>query len=186
MDRKKVSTAFEIVLEEVESVVNGLNQDGAGAFQKGDYESARGLIENATKLTEFRGKVLALQKDWGNLFGTTIPRRPIRRKSTTKLKRGFRTPDGAFCRPILETLMELGGAGRVNKVLDRIGEKMKPILNEYDHQHLLSGRHGIRWRNTAQWCRNSMLQEGLLKGGSARGIWEISDRGKAALKEGAI
>ena len=74
----------------------------------------------------------------------------------------------------------------MNKVIEVVGEKMKTILNEYDNQHLLSEPHEIRWRNTAQWCRNSMVQEGLLKEGSARGIWEISDKGKAALKEGTI
>ena len=45
VDRSEVSTAFEIVLEEIESVAENLNQGGWSAFQKGDYESARSLIE---------------------------------------------------------------------------------------------------------------------------------------------
>ena len=184
MDCNRVINAFEIVLREVENVVDDLNKDGAGAFQKGDYESARGLIENATKITDFRSKVLALRKEWEDLFGTRIQRKPVSRKSNAKLQRGLRTPDNAFRRPILETLCELGGAGPMNKVLNGVAEKMETILNEFDRQHLLSEPHEIRWRNTAQWCRNSMVQEGFLKGGSARGIWEISDKGNAALEKG--
>jgi hypothetical protein len=41
MDRNEVSTAFEIVMEEVESVVDGFKHEGSAAFQKGDYDSAR-------------------------------------------------------------------------------------------------------------------------------------------------
>lgn len=63
MDRNEVSTAFKIVLEEIETVHDSLNQDGAGAFQKGGYDAARGLIEIATRLTEFRGKVRDLRKE---------------------------------------------------------------------------------------------------------------------------
>jgi len=76
MERNEVSAAFEIVLEEIETVVNNLNQDGAGAFHKGDYDTAKGLIETATRLTDFRGKVRTLQKEWENLFSTRIPKKP--------------------------------------------------------------------------------------------------------------
>lgn len=40
-----------------------------------------------------------------------------------------------------------------------------------------------RWRNSAQWARNTMRQEGLIKENSPHGIWEISDAGRQKLKE---
>jgi restriction system protein len=40
-----------------------------------------------------------------------------------------------------------------------------------------------RWRNAAQWARNSMVNEGLLKKDSPRGVWEISDKGKQYLTQ---
>jgi hypothetical protein len=76
----------------------------------------------------------------------------------------------------------MGGAGQVEKVLDRVGGKMKAILNDYDWQPLPSYPNTVRWRNTAQWCRSTMVQEGLLKADSPRGVWGISDRGREALK----
>jgi hypothetical protein len=41
-----------------------------------------------------------------------------------------------------------------------------------------------RWRNSAQWARNTMRQEGLLKEDSPHGTWEITDAGRARLTEG--
>jgi len=38
MDRNEVEIAFEIVMEEIEAVADALNQEGAAAFQRGDYE----------------------------------------------------------------------------------------------------------------------------------------------------
>jgi len=183
MDRNEVTAAFEIVLEEIETVVDGLNQDGAGAFQKGDYDTARGLIEIATRLTEFRGKVRNLQKEWDNIFSARIPKKRGRRRRFARLQRGLRTPEDAFRRRILETLVEMGGSAPVNEALDKIEIKMKNILNNYDRQPLPSYPNTVRWRNTAQWCRNALVQEGLLKADSPRGVWEISDRGREALKQ---
>jgi hypothetical protein len=186
MDRNEVSAAFEIVLEEIETVVDGLNQDGAGAFHKGDYDTARGLIEIATRLAEFRGKVRGLQKEWDNIFSTRIPRKATKRKRFPRLQRGLRTSEDAFRCPILETLVEVGGSAPVNEALDRVEQKMKNILNSYDRQPLPSYPNTVRWRNTAQWCRNALVQEGLLKADSPRGVWEISDRGREALKRGEV
>ena len=93
MDRNEVSVALEIALEEIEVVVDSLNQDGSGAFQKGDYDSTRELIEVATRLTEFRAKVRTLQKEWENLFSSRIPRKFSSRKTISRLPRGLRRQD---------------------------------------------------------------------------------------------
>jgi len=169
-------------------VVDSLNQDGAGAFQRGDYDTARDLIEAATRLSEFRGKVRNLQKEWESLFSTQIPKKPGRRRPFPKLGRGLRTPESTFRCPILEVLTEMGGSAAVNEVLDKVDGKMKDILNRYDHQLLPSPPHSVRWRNTAQWCRYTMVQEGLMKPRSSTGtgIWGISQQGKDALARGEV
>jgi len=46
---------------------------------------------------------------------------------------------------------------------------------------LKSGK--IHWRNTAQWCKNTLMQEGLLKSDSPKGIWEITEKGVEYLKK---
>ncbi|MGB9861371.1 MAG: winged helix-turn-helix domain-containing protein [Candidatus Bipolaricaulaceae bacterium] len=187
MNRNEVYIAFEILLEEIEQVANGINEAGAKAFQKGAYDEARRMIEIATRLVEFREKVKALQNEWKNVFTSYAPKgnkRPQRRRE--RLKRGLRTPEDAFRKPILEALVELGGRAEMPRVLELLEKKMQGVLNDYDYQPLPSDPKTIRWRNTAQWCRNTMVREGLLKSDSPRGIWEISERGRQALQEDMV
>ena len=56
-------------------------------------------------------------------------------------------------------------------------------LTKYDLEPLPSENKTVRWRNTAQWCRNSLVREGLLKADSPFGIWEISESGRKALQD---
>jgi hypothetical protein len=183
MKSNEVNTASEILLEEIELVANSLNEEGVAAFRTGNYDAVRRAIEEATRLAEFREKVKALQKEWASL-AVNRPRRKVtvRRTGKSRLARGLRTPEDAFRRPILETLVELGGKAPIGEVLDRVGEKMKDVLTEYDYQSLPSSPKSIRWRNTAQWCRYTLVREGLMKSDSPYGIWEISDLGREALR----
>ncbi len=179
MDKNEVNEAFEILLEEIEAVANALNEAGAEAFRAGDYDKARSLIEEATRLAEFREKVKALQKEWLGLFAR-VPRqkRQTGQKAKRRLPRGLRTPEDAFRRPILEALVELGGRAPIGEVLNRVEQKMEGVLNRYDYESLPSDPRSPRWRNTAQWCRNTLVREGLMKSDSPHGIWEIAEEGQ--------
>lgn len=186
METNEVNFAFEILLEEIELVVNTLNEDGSEAFQKGDYDKARIVIEEATRLTTFREKVQNLQKEWEQLHVKKIcPRtkKLTKRKSLeTKLKKGLRTTEAAFYRPVLETLIELGGSARMNEIFKKIEDKMSGTLTQYDYQSLPSNPKQIRWLNTVQWARNTLVNKGLMKKDSPRGVWEISDAGIKSLR----
>ncbi len=185
MDKNQVNEAFEILLEEIEAVANVLNEEGARALRDGNYDKARAAIEEATRLAEFREKIRALQREWTALFSSKprAPKRKRQRRSRSRLPRGLRTPEDAFRLPILEALVELGGSAPIGKVLDRVEQKMRDVLNEYDYQPLPSDRRSVRWRNTAQWCRYTLVREGLMKSDSPYGIWEISEEGRKWFKE---
>jgi len=179
--KNEVNEAFEILLEEIEEVANDLNEAGAEAFRAGDYDGARQAIEEATRLDEFRTKVRELQKEWLKLLAPQAQKhRKKRHRKTRRLPRGLRTPEDAFRRPILEALVELGGSAPASQVLELVAQKMQAILNPHDWEPLPSGS-AIRWRNTAQWCRQSLVREGLMKADSPHGIWEISDQGRKSL-----
>lgn len=184
MGKNEVIVAFEILLEEIELFVNQLNESGADAFRAGDYEKARQAIEEATRLADFRTKIKALQSEWTDLVpGGLKTRQPEPRRTTKgRLGRGLRTPEDAFRRPILESLVELGGGAPIGDVLDKVGAKMKSALNQYDREHLPSDSRTLRWRNTAQWCRNTLVREGLMKSDSPHGVWEITDAGRNWLR----
>lgn len=181
--KNDVVLAFEVLLEEIEVAVDTLNKMGIEAFTKGDYELARDLTDKGSQMTSFREKVLSLQKEWKHLFGLSAKKRKVVKK---KLERGLRTPEEFFREPILAALHKLGGSGSINEVLDEVYRMVKPRLNKYDLQPLPSDPQNKRWRNTAQWCRYTMVKEGLLRSDSPRGVWELSEEGrKVAFKSKA-
>ena len=94
-----------------------------------------------------------------------------------------KTPQQAYEFPILESLYELGGKAATSIVLDRVEVRMTHLLSDVDYQPLKSG--ALRWRNTAQWARNTLVEGGLLKNESW-GIWELTEQGitEVELKKG--
>lgn len=140
--------------------------------------------QQALRLTDYRAKIAALRKEWGVLAVAFDPhseaseQERAARRDFGRLQRGVRTPEEAFRLPILQTLVQMGGSGKVRDVLARVEKLVKPELSEADYQHLPSTPNTPRWYNTAQWARNSMVQEGLLRADSPRGTWEISEAGR--------
>jgi restriction system protein len=175
-----VEAAFEILLEEIEAEIDFVNGVGAKGFEARDYERAKEALEQAATLTAFRGKVTDLIKEWTSLEAKQAQYEgpKVTRRDLGRLGRGLRTREEAYFAPILATLVELGGRGKMGDVLLSVEKRMKSVLKKVDYEPLASDQDMPRWRNTGQWARNSMVKEGLLKGDSPRGIWEASDRGR--------
>lgn len=188
MIENEVSSAFEILLEEIETAIEDLNQEGSRQFSQSDHKKARELLEKAEAATIFRGKIKDLQMEWSTLEKQIVPgvpkdRQRSKSKRKRKLQRGLRTPEEAFKTPVLEALLHLGGSANANDVLARVGKMMAGSLNEYDKQSLPSAPTSPRWRNTAQWARNALVKEGLMANDSPKGVWEITDAGRKAATE---
>jgi len=182
-----VSSAFEMLLEEVEAEIDFVNGVGAKAFGGRDYDKAKEALERSGTLTAFRDKVAVLRKEWEELAAVAEREEDEEtrdeRRNLGKLRKGVRTPESAYYIPILQVLVEMKGSGKVAEVLERVGKLMKPILKEVDYDPLASSPDNLRWRNAAQWARNSMVREGLLKADSPRGVWEITEAGRAGLRK---
>lgn len=182
-----VSSAFEMLLEEVEAEIDFVNGIGSKAFDGRDYDKAKDALERAGILTGFRDKVACMRKEWKDIAAVGESQEDeetkAERRNLGKLRKGMRTPTEAYYQPILRALDEMGGSGQTADVLDRVGQIMKGVLKDVDYQPLASSPDNLRWRNAAQWARNSMVQEGLLKADSPRGVWEITDRGREMLKD---
>jgi restriction system protein len=167
-----------------------IRAEGAQAMHDGDFDTATSVIEFARRLLAFRDRVGVLEKEWAGLESARDAATPAVQAIVSKRFFGRRssgeiTPQQDFFRPLLEVLVEMGGSGRTRDVLDRLGEKMKSTLKPKDYEPHQSDTAQIRWRNTAQWARNHMVNDptdGRMKRGSTNGRWEISDKGRAWLK----
>ena len=180
-----VEAAFEILLEEIEAEIDFVNGVGAKGFEARDYERAKEALEQAGTLTAFREKVAALIHEWGGLAAKQAQYEPpkVTRRDLGRLGRGLRTREEAYFGPILTTLVEMGGRAKMGDVLPLVETRMKGTLKKVDYQPLASDKDMPRWRNTAQWARNTMVKDGLLKADSPRGIWEISTVGRQWLQK---
>ncbi len=175
MNKDNVNIAFEMLLEEIENIFSSLDSEREKFSKSKDYEKAKEVYNKISKLSNYCIKVKELQKEWEELFRGEMDEIQ-KSKKRKKLKEGLRTPDEKFIIPILESLIELGGKDEMSKVLDKVYEKMKNILNKYDYEYLPSGKC-IRWKNTAQWCRFKLTQQGFMSKDSPFGIWEITKEG---------
>ena len=183
MDNSDVLVAFEILLEEIEESVDSVNLQASDALKNRDYELSRRLIQQAEDTENFRVKIKDLQNEWRQRYGkpsktASIPPSESVRK---RLQRGLRTSEDAFRLPILAALVDLGGAAPINSVLEHVQRQMKGVLNEYDLHPLSSDPQTPRWRNTAQWCRNALVKDGLMADNSPRGVWEVTPQGRKEL-----
>lgn len=184
-----VGQALALLSETLTEEEARIRDEGAQAMKAGAYDTATEVIEFAKKLLAFQEKVDALSLEWEGLESTRDAATPevqaiVSKRFFGRRKSGEITSMPEFFRPLLESLVEMGGSGKLNDVLDRIGEKMKDQLKPKDWEKHKSPPHQIRWRNTAEWARNHMVNEsGLMKKSSKRGVWEISPKGRKWLEE---
>lgn len=64
MSSDGVATAFDIILEEIDSVVSEVNSEGAAFLRNNDYAKARTAIESGEKLAAFRLQLEQLKGRW--------------------------------------------------------------------------------------------------------------------------
>ncbi len=170
-----VLAAYELLLEELAGEIDWVNRAGAQAFAAGDHVRAAKALERAQKLEGVRrdlgavGQALRALVEPGTQLVVDVRDRPIK---------GLKTPQQAYRLPILRALVELGGSADLNAVLDRVYAAMKHRFNDHDLAPMPSDPSCPRWRNTAQWARNDLRKEGLIRSDSPPGLWEISPSGR--------
>jgi hypothetical protein len=74
---------------------------------------------------------------------------------------------------IIETLREMGGSGHVDEILPRLKRKISHLLDPY---YLDADPGGMeRWVHAAHSARMKLVEKGVLKSSSQRGVWELSN-----------
>lgn len=186
-DQNDVSAALGHLRDSLAEEEHRIRNEGAQAMESGNYETAASVIDFARRLLAFQEKVEGLFAEWSvleELRNTASPavQEIVSKRFFGKSTRGEVTPHTSFYRIILETLVELGGSAKTRVVLDRVGEKMKDTLKPLDRAVLPSDGKSIRWRNAAQWARNTMVNvDGRMKR-TQNGVWEISEEGTRWLR----
>jgi restriction system protein len=82
-----------------------------------------------------------------------------------------------YCGPVLQALSDLGGSGRPAEVADRVAASLQ--LSDAELTETLDNGTS-RFRNQVAWARFYLVKAGHL-GSSKRGVWNLTDKGKAAI-----
>jgi restriction system protein len=186
-DPTTVEAGFELLLEEMETEIEFINQSGAKAFAARNYDAARAVLERADRVTSLREKLAALRAEWEKMIpeisGNGTSAKKNGSHDLSRLQRGIRTRETAYFKPILQVLNQMGGLGDMAEVLERLPKLMKGTLRDIDFEPLTAHSDVPRWWNTAQWAQSAMVQAGLLKSESPRGVWEMTEAGHKLLAE---
>ena len=114
------------------------------------------------------------------------PNKPPGEPGTRKAKEA-RAPSGALLPekeyevPLLRALVDAGGRGPSNEIIDAVGRQLDGRLATLDREMLTSGE--IRWRNRTQFARLRLVQRGLMDGSAPRGVWAITENGRRFLRD---
>ncbi|UWR21116.1 winged helix-turn-helix domain-containing protein [Sulfitobacter sp. S190] len=103
--------------------------------------------------------------------------KPAAPKPKKTRRRGNKTPQRDFRLPLMKVLLELGGSAEVKDIRDKMLPAMKARLTEDDFEAVSTGEE--RWWNATCWERSDLVKEGLFRDDSPRGVWELSDAGRA-------
>lgn len=192
MTDKEVVPAFDMLLEELETIIPELNNQGKKLMDEMEYTEAKKIIAKAEAVIAFQGKVRSLKDEWVQMEvpATKIvlkqpikkqPGKKIKRVTTTKLKEGKRTRNEEFRMPILQELVEAGGSLSFSKLISQLEKTMRGQFTEDDLKSLPSDGKTIRWINNVGWAKKPLLDAGYLSDTAPKGTWEITDAGRDAL-----
>lgn len=128
----------------------------------------------AVPMTSTHGRLAAVKRT--RRKGT----RPIA-PTHTRAASGTLLPEEKYERPLLKVLAEAGGQAPYRDVVDAIGRELRDDFMPADYESLKSG--GIRWQSRLQFVRIRLIERGYLDKDAPRGVWAITDAGRAALKD---
>lgn len=111
-----VSTAFELISEEIIAVANEIQDQGIQAFKNKNHTQAKNLAESAESLEQFQSRVEQLREDWQSKFDLTLREKvklssfenpsPQPKSKKTTLKITFSPNTSIYCRYAVDTFIE--------------------------------------------------------------------------------
>ena len=172
---RAVAKAIEQLEKQQISVPESLRQtkitlvdqiDQYAQFNRRLRELGDGLTEVLDMIEEATGKL----SSEGKSQNETPPRQRRSKNSNQPV-----TSQSVLRVYIIQALKELGGHARRSDILEQMREMLKDRLTPRDIETRSSGRE-IIWENNVAWERNAMVEEGILRGDSKFGYWELAEK----------
>jgi len=192
-DSTGIIEVFALLLEKLKAEIDAQNKLGMKALEIGDLDAAQNALDRAVQITSLRDQVASLRESWGKLAvspdtvevpqfqqeHTNVGSPKTRRNVLNRLPGGIATPQSAYRRSILQALYEMGDSGRTKDVLVKVKQLMQGVLKDVDNENYPLTKTP-RWSKFAQWERDTMREDGLIKSNSRHGVWELTETGRQA------
>jgi hypothetical protein len=171
---REVDQAMAKVGKEINVALKQLNQHAGTLLSKGCYDKVEELLNTGRLIHEFRNKVKVLQSDW----------RELRKGSKEEgQEKGEVTPLWEYYRPILQSLVSLGGRARRKDLEQEFEAKHLDILKPGDLAVLSKGIP--RWKKMIRRARKPMIQENYIE--DNKGLyWQVATQGRRIAKSESI
>jgi hypothetical protein len=98
----------------------------------------------------------------------------------TRAPSGSLLPEQAYEAPLLRALVAAGGEAPYREITEAVGAQLQDTLLPADFENLESG--SVRWHSRLQFVRLRLIKRGEMDREAPRGIWRITDSGRAALE----
>lgn len=82
--------------------------------------------------------------------------------------------------PLLKVLAESGGGAKPRDIYPKVAEYFPELTPEEQEQRLESSASTRKWWNLVQWVRQRLVESRQIDG-STRGVWTLTDAGRARL-----
>jgi restriction system protein len=82
--------------------------------------------------------------------------------------------------PLLRALAEAGGSAKPKDLYPRVAAQFPDLTVEEQELRLESSPTTRKWTNLVQWVRQHLVEAGQIDG-STRGVWKLTDSGRARL-----
>ncbi len=83
---------------------------------------------------------------------------------------------------LLQALLDSGGSAEPQTVYPKVAACFPDLTPEEQEQRLESTPTTKKWWNLVQWARQQLVQNGEIDG-STRGVWKLTDAGRARLSK---
>ena len=169
---REVTKAIRSLVRQTQLATKEANQLAAKRLARGDYAGAQSLISVAQAISAFGSEVLGLNGRW----------REVRSAGKAPKKgKDAQTPLWEFYRPILQTLLSLGGEATRTDIEGKLEETLASSLKEGD---IVTNAQGTpRWKIMVKRARKPMIAEGFISEESPF-KWKITSKGELAAKSG--
>jgi hypothetical protein len=172
---------MEVQLREIAGSVEKLEKIGVAVPDVLRAEKTRLAAELATKdraqsvLKDLADGLKEISEELDARLGVPKNRnqssgQPKQRKKGSKLPK---TDPKILRQNIIQALEESGGRAKVKMVIELMGHQLNGKLLKGDLEWRESTGE-FAWQNNAKWERYRMVQDGILRGDSPRGYWELN------------